>query len=75
MIVFSGLLAAAPLAAQTNAAINCCLGSIIPTESLHDTVATFQNNSEIDVGILWVSYKSEEVHYNTVTPNVLLMID
>ena len=54
--------------AQTNAAINCYLGGIAPTESLHDTVITFHNNSDRSVDILWVSYEGEEVYYNTLEP-------
>ncbi len=67
-IVFLSLMAATPLVAQTNAAINCFLGGIIPTESLHETVVTFQNNSDTDVDILWISYEGEEVYYNTLIP-------
>lgn len=54
--------------AQTNAAINCYLGGIQPTESLHDTVVTFHNNSDTEVDILWVGYDGEEVYYNTLAP-------
>ncbi len=67
LVIFSSLIAT-PLASQTNAAINCYLGGIRPTESLHETVVTFHNNSETDVDILWVSYEGEEVYYNTLSP-------
>jgi len=40
----------------------------MPTESIHETVVTFQNNSDTDVDILWVSYEGEEVYYNTLAP-------
>jgi len=68
IMVLTGLLAASNSFAQTNAAINCFLGGIKPTESLHDTVITFQNNSDTDIDILWLSYDGEEVYYNTLAP-------
>ncbi len=66
--VLALLCLAGPALAQTNSAINCYQGGLLPVAS--DRVATilFINNSETDVDILWLNFDGEEVYYNTLKP-------
>lgn len=62
------LFLANPVLAQTNSAINCYQGGLVPIESEHLSTILFTNNSETEVDILWLNYDGEEVYYNTLKP-------
>ncbi|MBL1436710.1 MAG: hypothetical protein COB08_011005 [Rhodobacteraceae bacterium] len=62
------LLLASPALAQTNAAINCYQGGLVPIESEHLATILFSNNSEYEVDILWLNYDGEEIYYNSLKP-------
>lgn len=57
-----------PALAQTNSAINCYQGGLVPIESVHVSTILFNNKSETDVDILWLNYDGEEVYYSTLQP-------
>ena len=59
---------ASPALAQTNAAINCYRGGLLPVASDRLATILFTNNSETDIDILWLNYDGEEVYYNTLKP-------
>jgi len=59
---------ASPALAQTNSAINCYQGGLVPIESERLATIVFTNNSETDVDILWLNYEGVEVYYNTLAP-------
>jgi hypothetical protein len=59
---------ASPALAQTNSAINCYLGGLVPIESKHLASIHFSNNSDTDIDILWINFDGEEVYYNTLKP-------
>lgn len=59
---------ASPALAQTNSAINCYQGGLVPIESERLSTILFTNNSETEVDILWLNYDGEEVYYNTLKP-------
>ncbi len=59
---------ASPMLAQTNSAINCYQGGLVPIESEHLATVLFTNNSETDVDILWLNYDGDEVYYKTLNP-------
>ena len=62
------LFLASPVLAQTNSAINCYQGGLVPIESERLSTILFTNNSETEVDILWLNYDGEEVYYNTLKP-------
>ena len=62
------LFLASPALAQTNSAINCYQGGLVPIESERLSIILFTNNSETEVDILWLNYDGEEVYYNTLKP-------
>jgi len=62
------LFLASPTLAQTNSAINCYQGGLVPIESERLATILFSNNSETEVDILWLNYDGEEVYYNTLKP-------
>jgi len=62
------LFLASPVLAQTNSAINCYQGGLVPIESERLATILFTNNSETEVDILWLNYDGEEVYYNTLKP-------
>lgn len=66
--LFLALCLTSPALAQTNSAINCYQGGLVPIESEHLATIEFSNNSETDVDILWLNYDGEEVYYNTLKP-------
>lgn len=66
--IIVSLTVASGAVAQTNSAINCYLGGIVPNESRHDSVVTFVNNALTEVDILWVNYDGVEEYYNTLQP-------
>ena len=59
---------ATPALAQTNAAINCYQGGLLPVASDRLATIVFKNNSDSDIDILWLNYDGEEVYYNTLKP-------
>lgn len=59
---------ASPVLAQTNSAINCYQGGLVPIESERLATILFTNNSETDIDILWLNYDGEEVYYKTLKP-------
>ena len=59
---------APPALGQTNAAINCYQGGLVPVASERLATILFSNNSETDIDILWLNYDGEEVYYNTLKP-------
>ncbi len=59
---------ASSVLAQTNAAINCYQGGLLPVASDRLATIVFSNTSETDVDILWLNYDGEEVYYNTLKP-------
>ena len=62
------LFLAGPLLAQTNSAINCYQGGLVPIESERLATILFTNNSITDIDILWLNYDGDEVYYNTLKP-------
>ncbi len=67
-ILLATALLASPAWAQTNSAINCYQGGLVPVESERLATILFSNNSETDIDILWLNYDGEEVYYNTLKP-------
>ncbi len=62
------LFLAGPALGQTNSAINCYQGGLVPIESERLATILFSNNSETEVDILWLNYDGEEVYYNSLKP-------
>jgi hypothetical protein len=62
------LFCASPALAQTNSAINCYQGGLVPIESERIATILFTNNSKTDIDILWLNYDGDEVYYNTLEP-------
>jgi len=62
------LLLANSALAQTNAAINCYQGGLLPVASDRLATILFTNNSDTEVDILWLNYEGEEVYYNSLKP-------
>ncbi len=62
------LVLASPTLGQTNSAINCYQGGLVPIESERLATILFTNNSETEVDILWLNYDGEEVYYNSLKP-------
>ena len=62
------LFLASPALAQTNSAINCYQGGLVPIESERLATILFTNNSDTEVDILWLNYDGEEVYYNSLKP-------
>lgn len=68
-LVFATLCISTAALGQTNSAINCYQGGLVPIESEHIATILFNNKSDTPVDILWLNYDGVEVYYNTLQPD------